>query len=182
SEALEQQRQGTAIIVWYDETFCHQHIRRFGTVVDMHDPTQWTARRRAAPAAAIKATSKGKLFVLCHAATEHGLLVGRNADGSRIQPPAAGPGAAGTNATAEGRWQTSEENKDPDYHSHVTGDTIVQYFQRRVFPAVRLLYPGLRVRCALDNSANHTAKQDDYVAPGTATKEAMVQYLKAQSD
>ncbi len=182
SDALDQQRNGSAIIVWYDESFCHQHIRRFGTVCDMGDATQWAPRRRAAPAAAIKSPSKGKLFVICHAATEHGLLVGRNADGTRVSPPAKGADAAGVFATAEWIWQTAEDNPDPDYHNHVTSDTIVQYFQRRVFPAVRQLFPRRRVICVLDNSSNHTAKDDDFVSPSTATKEQMVEYLKTKSD
>jgi hypothetical protein len=182
SDALDQQKKGTAIVVWYDESFCHQHIRRFGTVCDMGDATQWAARRRAAPAAAIKSASKGKLFVICHAATEHGLLVGRNADGTRVAPPAKGADAAGVFATAEWIWQTAEDNPDPDYHNHVTSDTIVQYFERRLFPAVRQLFPGRRIVTVLDNSPNHTAKDDDYVSPATATKEQMVEYLKSKSD
>lgn len=181
SDALEQQRLGTAVVVWYDESFCHQHIRRFGTVADMTDPTQWVARRRAAPAATIKATSKGKLFVICHAATENGLLVGNGSDGKRAAPPATGPGASATYPTAEWVWQTNDENKDPDYHNHVTADTIVQYFERRLFPAVRQLFPGRRVIVVLDNSRNHTAMPDDYVSPDTGTKEQMVQVLMAKS-
>src|SRR6185312_7003675 len=97
-------------------------------------------------------------------------------------PPAKGADAAGVFATAEWIWQTAEDNPDPDYHNHVTGDTIVQYFERRLFPAVRQLFPGRRIIVVLDNSKNHTAKDDDYLSPATGTKEQMVEYLKTKSD
>jgi hypothetical protein len=134
-------------------------------------------RRRAAPAAAIKASSKGELFVICHAATQDGLLVGRNADGSRVVPPASGPDKDGTFATAEWIWNTKDKSADVDYHSHVTADKIVQYFERRLFPAARAVYPGRRVIVILDNSANHKAKPSSYVKLSGAKKE-MVQALK----
>ena len=120
SIALEEQALGTAVVVYMDESFVHQHHRRSGSVVNMADQKQWVARRKAAPAAAVQVGSRGQMFMLIHAMTEDGLLYGKNSDGTRVEAP---PGVAATCANAEALWKADKQNPDPDYHNHITSDT-----------------------------------------------------------
>src|SRR3972149_5317667 len=105
SEAFEDETAGRGVVVWFDESYCHTHHKRNGTVVDMNDKKQFVERRRAAPAAATHVSSGGTLFILMHAATRDGLLVSRDGDGKPIK--------------------VSEDNGD--YHRHITSDAICQW-------------------------------------------------------
>ena len=180
--AFEDERAGTGIVIWMDESYVHQHHRRFGTVVDMDDPTQWAARRRAAPAAAGRAVSKGKLHIVVHGITSDGLLVARGADGKRIEPPSQAAAAAAPAATAEWIWLSDPANTSADYHEHFSADTMCQWSRHRMFVAARAVYPGRRIWCVLDGSENHIAKPDDFLSADTCTKSAAVQFLLDHSN
>lgn len=174
SIALEEEARGNAVIVWMDETFVHQHHRRAGTIANMADSKQFVKRRRAAPAAAVQVASRGRMFMLVHAMTEGGLLYGRNADGTRVQPK---PDDPNTYANAEWLWQSDPKNTDSDYHNHITSSTIVQWAERRLFPAVRAKFPGKKMYLILDNSKNHCAMMDGYVNPKSANKPSLIKVI-----
>ncbi len=114
--------------------------------------------------------------------TADGLVVGRNADGTRVAPPAKGAAAATTYATAEWLWMSDPANLASDYHHHVTAQPTLDCVKHRLFPTLRQLYPGRRYILFLDNSSNHTAMPDDYLSPETCTKGDAVEYLRRVSD
>ncbi len=174
SIALEEEARGDAVIVYMDETFIHQHHRRAGTIANMKDQKQFVERRRAAPAAAVQVSSRGRMYMLVHAMHEGGLLYGRNADGSRVQPK---PHCPNTYANAEWLWMSDPKNTDSDYHNHISSSTIVQWAERRLFPAVRARFPNKKMYLVLDNSKNHCAMADDYVNPKSANKPTLIRII-----
>jgi hypothetical protein len=174
SEAYDEEAAERGVVVWYDESYCHTHHKRSGSVVDMLDPKQYVKRRRAAPAAATHVSSGGTLFIVLHAATKDGLLVTRDSEGKPIKVAEDNNRSA---PTAEWIYRANRNVTDSDYHAHITCDAICQWLQRRLFPAVRALYPGRRVWLVCDNAAVHKAMPSDWLNPKSASKKAITAFL-----
>ena len=174
SRAYEEENAGTAVVVWFDESFCHTHHKRKGTIVDMSDAKQFVQRRRAAPAATLRTSGGGVMFIVLHAASKHGLVVTRDDKGEPIR---VGEDDQRSKPTAEWVYRSNRKISDSDYHAHITSDAICQWLRRRLFPAVRALFPGRRVWLIGDNARTHKAMPADWLNPKKASKKAIHQFL-----
>jgi hypothetical protein len=140
----------------------------------MTDRTQYVERRRAAPAAAVHTGGGGTLFIVIHAATKDGLVVTRDANGAPIKVAEDNHRSA---PTAEWVYRSNRKITDSDYHAHVTGDAIAQWLTRRLFPAMRALYPGRRVWLVCDNARVHKAMPADWLNHRSASKKSIAAFL-----
>lgn len=174
SQAYEEEAAGKAVVIWFDESYCHTHHRRKGTLVDMHDTKQFVERRRAAPAASMRTNGGGVMFIVLHAASKDGLVVTRDEKG---QPIRVGENDNRTKPTAEWVYRSNRKVSDSDYHAHITADAICQWLTRRLFPAVRELFRGRRIWLVADNARTHKAMPSDWLNPKKASKKAIGQFL-----
>jgi hypothetical protein len=174
SAAYEEERAGRGVVVWFDESFCHTHHRREGSVVDMTDQKQFVVRRRAAPAAAVRTGGGGTLFIVFHAVTRDGLVVTRNTDGAAITVSEENNHSA---PTAEWVYRSSRVTDDSDYHKHVTSDAVVQWMERRLLPALRALYPNKKYYLIGDNARTHKAMPPEHISHSSGSKKAIGAYL-----
>ena len=174
SAAYDEETAGRGVVIWFDESFCHTHHKRQGTLVDLTDRKQFVERRRAAPAATMRTSGGGAMYIILHAATKDGMVVTRDASGAPIR---VAESDQRTKPTAEWVYRSNKKISDDDYHKHITGDAICQWLRRRLFPAVRVLYPGRRVTLVGDNARTHKAMPKDFLNPSTATKTKIDTFL-----
>lgn len=175
SQAYEEEEAKKAVVIWFDESFCHTHHKRKGTVVDMTDRKQFVERRRAAPAATMRTSDDGGvMYIILHAASKDGLVVKRDDNGEPIRVR---EDDNRTMETAEWVYRSNRKVNDSDYHAHITADAICQWLQRRLFPAVRALFPGRRVWLVGDNARTHKAMPNDWLNPKTASKKDIAQFV-----
>lgn len=147
--ALKEEMDGTAIIVYMDESFIHTHYaHQFGWFhADCRD---------------VLGDDDGKRLIILHAMTDSGLL--------------AVPGEAGSNwlseqaLTAELVFEEVLEDgqDDSDYHNTITGVKFVAWLRNRLLPTFAKLYPGKKMILVLDNASYHKPRDETWISDSKA--------------
>ena len=123
--ALREQAAGRAVVVYYDESFCHSGHRRGSSLADTTDADATiTVPHKGQMAAINSGLAKGKMLIIQHAFTCDGLLCATNADGSLFRVH---DGAVGEQQSAEKVWTSGGAGTDV-YHRHFDA----QMFERWV--------------------------------------------------
>jgi hypothetical protein len=182
AEALEEVRNGTAVVCFADQSFVHESHRRTVTIVDKTDRKQVVEQRKAAPHARLQANdnNKGRLLMIMHAIVldekSCGWLAPTDADG-RTRP--AEPPGEWTHHFVPHAENVRVSGKQPsdDYHTHFDSAMMHKWLAEQFWPAIWTKYGyDKKVYLALDNSKNQSARRADYVPP-TATKAKLVSKL-----
>lgn len=163
ANALELESSGDYVIVYMDETFCHQR-----------HSSNWTWYRDTDPAKNKVRTGsgKGKRFIILHAITKHGLLCSE--EDQRLHDD----------------WELKEQKdsaewifvgkvKKEDYHKNMNSQNFMKWIEKRLFPAFETKFAGKKMILVLDNAPYHWGRDENYVDPKQMTRDKTIEFLLA---
>jgi hypothetical protein len=179
SWALEQERNGEAVVFFMDESFVQVRHQRSRSIVSLGDDRDVHQLRRGGLRALVRSgTGRGTLLIVVHCISRDGLLVARDKDGNELDT-AQQIYQSGTTASYE--HTSSKEDDRERYHKHWNSDSMLLWARDQFFPTARRIYGWLmRFIMVLDNSGNHTARPDGYVSASKAsTKPELADALRA---
>jgi hypothetical protein len=145
AQALKEEADGTAVIVYVDESYIHTHYAsKYGWLTkDDRD---------------VIGDRDGKRLIILHAMTEKGML--------------AVPGEAGTNwmsevaLTAEVVFEEVLEDgqDDSDYHNTMNGPKFIAWVRNRLLPTFKEMCPDKKMFVVLDNASYHKPRDESWVS------------------
>ena len=157
--ALIEEREGNAVIVYMDETYCHQH----------HMPSRaWQEDESTDGAVRCERTrSKGNMLIILHSLSKHGLLFKTNRHGDRPEPD---EWQGGKVLTTEMIFQSKKARGD--YHENMNGTMFLKWLKNRLFPTFKALYGKRKLVLVLDNAPyHHVHPEDSFFATGKSKVE-----------
>ena len=168
AEALQQERDGTAIIAGTDESYLHTaHSNQYC----------WYAPASHSRNEVRGNASKAKRLILLHAMTRHGLLTA-----PRRGPSSAAPSNVvsdedlGCELIFEGLIDSE------DYHKNMNGQVFMQWVQNRLIPTFKRLFPGKKLILLLDNASYHHPSGDDWINPNKMSKYELAVWISDRVD
>jgi len=159
AEALLEEQNGTAVIVYMDESFIHAHLAR---------KKGWfhTSSRD------VIGDDNGTRLIILHAMTDNGLLV--------IPDEIASNWLSEPSLTAELVFEEIFEDgqDDSDYHNTMTGLKFIAWVRNRLLPTFAELHPGKKMILILDNAAYHKTRDETWITAATSqTKHELAHQL-----
>ena len=134
--ALKEQEDGSAIIVFMDESYIHAH----------HCSQFLWHSLSSATKNEVRGDNKGKRIIIMHAMTKDGLLEVEGVEPSNILTEL-------YHSCALIFDEVCVDGVTPaDYHDTINGDKFIGWMQQRLFPTVQKLYPGKKMYLVLDNA------------------------------
>ena len=134
--ALKEQEDGTAIIVYMDESYIHAH----------HCSQFLWFSLSSATKNEVRGDNKGKRIIIMHAMTKDGLLEVEGTEPSNILTEL-------YHSCALIFDEVCVDGVTPaDYHDTINGDKFIGWMQQRLFPTVQKLYSGKKMYLVLDNA------------------------------
>jgi hypothetical protein len=168
AEALQQERDGTAIIAGTDESYLHTaHSNQYCWYAPS-SPSRNEVRGKA---------SKGKRLILLHAITRHGLLSApRRGRSSSAPSNVVSDEDLGCELIFEGLIDSE------DYHKNMNGQVFMQWAQNRLIPTFKRLFPGKKLILLLDNASYHHPRGDDWINPNKMSKYELAVWISDRVD
>ena len=136
SKALKEQSNGTAIIVYTDETYVNANHARDET---------WTCADDPLSNFLVRPSSKGKRLVILHALTRDGLIF-RDSDVSNDV-------ASQESFNSELIYEANKG--DGDYHDNMNGQIFIDWVVYHLIPSFNNKYRNKKMILVLDNAAYH---------------------------
>lgn len=141
--ARRMEKQGDAILVYFDETYIN---------IGHHATLSWHFDGQS-----LNNKAKGKRIIVLHAMTRDGPVVTLDASGAPLKLTKEQSADLKTPyATAEMIYEAGKS--DGDYHDNMDSATFLAWLQFRLFPTLRVLFPGKRYLFILDNAKYHKAR------------------------
>ena len=161
--SLKLEREGTHVIVYMDESYCHGN----------HRPSRVWKR---ADEEVIRSRGKGALTIIVHAITKDGFLCGPD-DVTRYDVD---EWTTGEHPTTEMvfRAKYATKHRVKDYHDTMDGEFFVYWVKNRLVPAFVAKYPGKKMILCLDNAPYHHSLVADGFRPDSMSKEEIVERLR----
>jgi transposase len=165
AKALKEQEEGTAIIVYMDESYIHAH----------HCTSKLWYSLSFATKNEVRGDNKGKRIIIMHAMTKDGLLEVEGVEPSNILTEL-------YQSCALIFDEVCVDGVTPaDYHDTINGDKFIGWMQQRLFPTVQKLYPGKKMYLVLDNAKYHHHRGPDWFSPSTKKKGQLADFLRQRS-
>jgi hypothetical protein len=142
--ALKEEADGTATIVYMDESYIHTHIAR------KHGWFPISNRD-------VVGDDNGSRLIILHAMTDRGLLAVPDEVASNwLSEPA---------LTAELVFEDVLEDgqDDSDYHNTMNGVKFTAWVRNRLLPTFNKLYPRKKMYLVLDNAAYHKPRDETWI-------------------
>jgi DDE superfamily endonuclease len=163
--ALKEQENGTAIIVYMDESYIHAH----------HCTQKLWFSLSSATKNDVRGDGKGKRIIMMHAMTKDGLLEVEGVEPSNILTEL-------YHSCALIFDEVCVDGITPaDYHDTINGDKFIGWIQQRLFPTVQKLYPGKKMYLVLDNAKYHHHRGPDWFSPSNKKKGQLADFLRQRS-
>jgi hypothetical protein len=156
AEALQQERDGTAVLGCTDESYLHTaHSNQYCWYAPS-SPSRNEVRGKG---------SKGKRLIMLHAMTRHGLLSAPRRGRSTAAPTnVVSDEELGCELIFEGLIDSE------DYHKNMDGQVFMQWVQNRLIPTFKRVFPGKKLILLLDNASYHHPRGTDWVNPNKMSK------------
>ena len=146
---MKEQEDGTAIIVYMDESYIHAH----------HCSQFLWYSLSSATKNEVRGDNKGKRIIIMHAMTKDGLLEVEGVEPSNILTEL-------YHSCALIFDEVCVDGITPaDYHDTINGEKFIGWMQQRLFPTVQKLYPGKKMYLVLDNAKYHHHRGPDWFSP-----------------
>jgi len=160
--ALKEQEDGSAIIVFMDESYIHaHHCSQFL----WHSLSSSTKNE-------VRGDNKGKRIIIMHAMTKDGLLEVEGVEPSNILTEL-------YHSCALIFDEVCMDGVTPaDYHDTINGDKFIGWMQQRLFPTVQKLNPGKKMYLVLDNAKYHHHRGPDWFSPSGKKKGQLADFLR----
>lgn len=163
AQAVREQGDGTAVIVYMDESYVHSH----------HGVKKGWFHPDAIEGADTQGDIRGKRLIIMHAMTKDGMLHVHDEVPSNIL----------TEIYESAELIFDEVCVDghslADYHDTINGDKFVQWIQTRLFPAFTALYPGKKMILVLDNAKYHHHRGPEWFAVSKKKHTELGAFLRA---
>jgi len=162
AEALRQQGDGTAVLVYTDESYVHSH----------HSVKKLWCRPDSLTANDVQGDGRGVRLIIIHAMTQWGMLHVDGVEPSNILTE--------LYSTAELIFdEVCADGVSPaDYHNTINGEKWVAWMHTRLFPAFNVLFPGKKMILVLDNAKYHHHRGADWFTPYRHKKGALADWLR----
>ena len=163
--ALREQEDGTAIIVYMDESYIHSH----------HCSQFLWHSLSSATKNEVRGDCKGKRIIIMHAMTKDGLLEVEGTEPSNILTEL-------YHSCALIFDEVCVDGVTPaDYHDTINGEKFIGWMRQHLFPTVQQLYPGKKMYLVLDNAKYHHHRGPDWFAPSTKKKGQLADFLRQRN-
>lgn len=168
AEALQQERDGTAVIGCTDESYLHTaHSNKYC----------WYSPASPARNQVSGTPSKGKRFILLHAMTKHGLLTAPRRGRSSAAPSnVVSDEDLGCELIFEGLIDSE------DYHKNMDGQVFMQWVHNRLIPTFKCCFPGKKLILLLDNAAYHHPRGADWINPNKMSKYELAVWISDRAE
>jgi hypothetical protein len=165
AKALKEQQDGTAIIVYMDESYIHAH----------HCSQYLWYRLSSTTKNDVRGDGKGKRIIIMHAMTKDGLLQVEGVEPSNILTEL-------YHSCALIFDEVCVDGITPaDYHDTINGEKFIGWMQQRLFPTVQKLYPGKKMYLVLDNAKYHHHRGLDWFSPSAKKKGQLADFLRQRN-
>ena len=158
SKALKLEQDGTHVVVYMDESYCHQ---RHASGYTWSLPGQNRVRTGG---------GKGLRLIIVHAITKDGLLFDpgseRRPNDTEVIEPC---------KTSE--WIFLGPVKKGDYHKNMNSRNFMNWVNDRLFPAFNAKYPNKKMVLVLDNAPYHHGRAPNYIDPLQLKREKLITEL-----
>lgn len=180
ADAIAQEEDGRAILVYMDESFVHQlHGSAYSYFFTDEEGVVQDGMGRT--------SGKGQRMIMVHAITKHGPLVSRGNDDFPIPegpfaPKAKGRGRAGAGEmgslpTAECLWQAKHDKGD--YHDAMTDKMFMDWLKKRLTPAFKEVFGSdKKMILVLDNASYHHGFDEEVRVPEANSKRYNTELLQ----
>jgi transposase len=162
AKALKEQEQGTAIIVYMDESYIHAH----------HCSTKLWFLLSDSTKNEVRGDNKGKRIIIMHAMTKDGLLEVAGVEPSNILTELYHSCALIFNEVCVDGITSA------DYHDTINGEKFIGWVQTRLLPTFKQLYPGKKMYLVLDNAKYHHHRGPDWFSPSNKKRGALADFLR----
>jgi hypothetical protein len=167
-EALQQERDGTAVIGYTDESYLHTaHANQYC----------WYAPSSPSRNEVKSSPSKGKRLILLHAMTQHGLLTSPRRGRSAVAPTNV---VSDEDLSCELIFEGLIDSED--YHKNMNGQIFMQWINNRLIPTFQRRFPRMKLILVLDNAAYHHPRGDDWINPNKMTKLELATWISDRVD
>jgi hypothetical protein len=162
AKALKEQEDGTAIIVYMDESYIYAHHCSKKLWFSLSSTTKNDVR----------GDGKGKRIIILHAMTKDGLLEVEGVEPSNILTEL-------YHSCALIFDEVCVDGISPaDYHDTINGEKFIGWMQQRLFPTVQKLYPGKKMYLVLDNAKYHHHRGPDWFSPSAKKRGQLADFLR----
>ena len=165
--ALKEEEEGTAVIVYMDESYIHQGQRtRFSWYhcTDKNNKKSNTYKGQG--------SNSGKRIIVLHAMTKDGMLTMPDVDPSNIL----------SEKYLSCALVFAEVNVDDitpaDYHNSINGEKFVMWMQNRLIPTFKARYPDKKMYLVLDNAKYHHHRGEDWITPAKMNLGQCARFLR----
>ncbi len=172
SLALQEEKNGHAIIVYTDETYVNtRHQIEYS----------WYSRQKPETTVLAKRFAPWARYIVLHAISKDGLIKTKDKDGNdiHIDEDIANELQEEQSEvlTAEKIWISKK--KKGDYHKNVTSKLFMEWLNNRLIPTFQAMYgKQMRMILVMDNAGAHNAVDKKKIIPSKMTKEELYQELK----
>jgi transposase len=160
--ALKEQEDGTAIIVYMDESYIHAH----------HCSQFLWYSLSSATKNEVRGDGKGKRIIIMHAMTKDGLLEVEGVEPSNILTELYHSCALIFDEVCVDGVSLA------DYHDTINGEKFIGWMQQRLFPTFNKLYPRKKLYLVLDNAKYHHHRGPDWFSPSNKNKGQLADFLR----
>jgi transposase len=162
AKALKEQADGTAIIVYMDESYIHAH----------HCSQFLWYSLSSTHKNDVRGDGKGKRIIIIHAMTKDGLLEVEGVEPSNILTEL-------YHSCALIFDEVCVDGITPaDYHDTINGDKFIGWMQQRLLPTFKKLYPGQKMYLVLDNAKYHHHRGPDWFSPSAKKRGQLADFLR----
>jgi transposase len=145
ARALREERAGTAVIVYTDESYIHTlHSTKFCWA---HESDR-----------DVRGVDKGgQRLIIIHAMTKHGLMEVPGSEEENYNDL--------THPCLSAGFVFQSAGVNDDYHTAITGSSWVAWLNNRLIPTFKALFPGKKMILCLDNAKYHHARPANWISP-----------------
>lgn len=162
AKALKEQEDGTAVIVYMDESYIFQH----------HCSLKLWYSLLSASKNEVRGNNSGQRIIIMHAMTKDGLLEVEGVEPSNILTELYHSCGLIFNEVCV------DDITPADYHDTITGEKFIGWIQSRLIPTFQKVYPGMKMYLILDNAKYHHHRGPDWFSPTNKTRGQLADFLR----
>jgi transposase len=163
ADALKQQEDGDAVIVYMDESYVYSH----------HCTASfWHHVSNSSTSNDVRGDNKGKRLIIMHAMTKDGMLEVNGVEPSNILTELYHSCALIFNEVCV------DDITPADYHDTINGEKFIGWIQQRLLPTFKKVHLDKKMVLVLDNAKYHHHRGPDWFSPSTKKKGQLADFLR----